>query len=261
MLIFSYAIVGVAKANADLNYSVLLAAWAKEEPSHVLAMCGLIAPELRSLRTVGLPDGFGNTIRFRFRLTGDMKWLRMAVGLGSVASTYCCVWCDMTRDELPDSLFQPQWAKWDKDVKEMPTAMAMAARAEKWSKAGPGGVAGSVDIRNQMWPPALDIDMGDCPCEPLHLLLRITEQFEAIRIASGDEVDKKDRDNPHRSKKYMKLLRSLGVHRSITGLTGNECKKVSTRTSKARHRSMMWVMGGAGAATRASRALLFKDRR
>jgi hypothetical protein len=40
---------------------------------------------------------------------GDMKFTRMLLGLGSVASTYCCEWCGVTQEELSASLQSTKW--------------------------------------------------------------------------------------------------------------------------------------------------------
>jgi len=93
-------------------------------------------------------------------------------------------------------------------------------------------------VMNQEWAPSLSIEPRDCPMERLHGLLRLTEIFERLVAADLVKTTTVPAVNPKTGKKrrpmtrarldgrYKNTLQHLGVHRSITGLSGVECRRI-----------------------------------
>jgi hypothetical protein len=93
-------------------------------------------------------------------------------------------------------------------------------------------------VMNQEWAPSISIEPCDCPMERLHCLLRLTEIFERLVAADLVKTTTVPVVNPKTGKKrrpmtrarldgrYQTTLKQLGVHRSITGLTGVECRRI-----------------------------------
>ena len=85
--------------------------------------------------------------------------------------------------------------------------------------------------------PSLSIEPCHCPMERLHCQLRITEIYERVvadHLMLSTAVSAKGKSGAVRKAvvrarldlRYRSTLKALGIHRSITGLTGNECRRI-----------------------------------
>jgi len=95
--------------NSTRSHRVVAAAWAKESRESVQTMCGpgLFANEITKLRDEGLDftyEGVMTKHRFDFYVMGDAKWVRLAYGLGSCASTYGCLFCSCPKAKIEQPL-------------------------------------------------------------------------------------------------------------------------------------------------------------
>jgi hypothetical protein len=70
--------------------------------------------------------------------------------------------------------------------------------------------------------PALKIEPMNCYPEPLHMRLRIVGLFERIRARMRGI----DPQTIHADKEYNRMLKTLGIYRHITGITGGECRRI-----------------------------------
>jgi len=91
-------------ANSTRSHRILAAAWAKESHQSVQAMCRLFADEITKLRNEGLTLKIGDaapvTYLFKFSASGDMKWVRLAYGLGGCSSTFGCLYCRIEKKDI-----------------------------------------------------------------------------------------------------------------------------------------------------------------
>jgi hypothetical protein len=135
-------------ANSTRSHRVLAAAWAKESHHSVQAMCRLFAAEITKLRKDGLTLKIGDaepvTYRFRFSVSGDMKWVRLAYGLGGCSSTFGCLYCRIEKKDiyrmLKDAIFgegydQPRDNMRSTDLMHRQAATAAEKRLAKAEKA------------------------------------------------------------------------------------------------------------------------------
>ena len=90
-------------ANSTRSHRILAASWAKESHASVQTMCRYFAAEITQLRDEGLTltiDETTYTFRFNFYVSGDMKWVRMAYGLGGCSSKYGCLYCRIEKKDI-----------------------------------------------------------------------------------------------------------------------------------------------------------------
>jgi hypothetical protein len=214
-------------ANSTRSHRILAAAWAKESHHSVQAMCRLFAHEITKLRKDGLTLTIGDaapvTYRFRFSVSGDMKWVRLAYGLGGCSSTFGCLYCriekkdiyrflkdarldngyDQPRDKMRSIDFMRRQAaeaakkrivnvekakkKKEKEEKKEEKKGKENVDPKKAAKAKAAAAKKLLSVgkgaENQEWPPAWDIEPGDAPPERLHLLLCVCRIFERALAA------------------------------------------------------------------------------
>lgn len=124
--------------NSTKSHRVLAAAWAKESHQTVQTMCNYFSEELRQLRDNGLHlmiDGKEQLFRFTFIVSGDMKWVRLAYGLGGCSSSYGCLYCRIEKKDLYTHLKDAKFGEgYDEPKEKMRSIGFMTIMAEKAAK-------------------------------------------------------------------------------------------------------------------------------
>jgi hypothetical protein len=231
-----YAHMDIPLANSYTHHGVLAAGWCKEDHPTVYGMAQHVVHEMEHLRTKGIIiDGIQHT--FEFNLFGDMKWLRLALGLKSSSATYCCIYCFITTDVMQRGYSgETKWDMYDTHLKDMDNKSITPNDIEALP-IGSGrslihmqtAAAKGYDY-GQKCNPAFLINTWDCPVEELHMILRIMSRYESIWCAMHDsihnipihETEIKAFHNEH----YSKHLSSMHISRGISGLTGENCQKI-----------------------------------
>jgi hypothetical protein len=202
------------------NTRILCAPWGDEEQERLRHMCKPVNEDMQVLRRDGLDVG-GMHYTFSFYSFGDLVFTRYLYGLGSVASTYCCIYCLCKLDQLPNSLYEDTW---DIPLSSMRTHQSLVDQLVMRTSGGLDiSTTDDKDYQNVKAMPSLLIDMKDAPPDPLHATLRMVSLCENKRQSMGDDL--KIEDHPYKEE-YYPMLRSIGVSRAITGLTGNECGRI-----------------------------------
>jgi hypothetical protein len=198
VLILAYAWCGESGAGANSidSHRLTSAAWAHETSANVRDMMQLTSTEIMKLEDEGLMvevDGTVQHHKFTFSLHGDYKWIRMVYGLGSPASTYCCIYCDVEKSHIYDSMKKDNKdcpldkmlslktmherafvADDERRKKDKSTTESKEEKIEQWTAEGcvtepmkKKTVTVGVVTYNQEYAPATCIPPKHCPPEPL----------------------------------------------------------------------------------------------
>jgi hypothetical protein len=233
ILVLAYAYHDIGSISLDHSHGIIATAWMKESIQSIHAMAKEPNKEIIDLIIDGLEiNGVKHT--FQFLLCGDMKWLRMAYGLNGCRSIYCCPHCVIQRNELINSYTstrelmkwddekhlrscQSMYDEWEKKVSEEKTRMHNMVHKNIHRKP-----KGARHYKGQKAQPSFTIETWLAPTEQLHMIICLVKRYEKIWIHMAGIMG----ELPHQCAKYLAQLRRIGVNRSITGLTGQECKRV-----------------------------------
>jgi hypothetical protein len=100
-------------------------------------MCRYFATEITQLREHGLTlkiDEKTYSFRFNFFVSGDMKWVRLAYGLGGCSSTFGCLYCRIEKDiysHLKDAKFGEGYDQPRSNMRSVALMRRLAATAAK----------------------------------------------------------------------------------------------------------------------------------
>ncbi len=137
ILLLVYAWIGSSSAspNSVSEHRIISAAWREESMESVQEMARPFDKELRQLQRFGLRVKVGDAWvrhRFTFFLFGDLKWCRHCLGLGSAASKYCCIYCDITADNIQAQIEgEYEGSGYDVPLEDMMTLAEMRAWADE----------------------------------------------------------------------------------------------------------------------------------
>jgi hypothetical protein len=163
----------------------------KEDYKTVKECLKEISLSLESLRKKGKVEIEGKEFKLKFFLGGDMKFLRLAMGLNACNSNFSCTWCMTHKD---------QYHLNEKSIID-----------NNFRKIG-NSVIGSDGYINS--PIFKFIDFDDVVFDTLHLLLRITEKLLKLFQSDCIIADKGITNNldkmPHQTRLFN-YLQELGI--------------------------------------------------